>query len=74
MIKQNMTHFIHTRKQKQLLMKMTLMMYLNQSIQQLYQAYKNFKEKVQAGLLIPRNAKEHCQSFLRKKKTKQLKQ
>ena len=32
MIKQNMTLFIHTQKQKQLLMKVTLMMYLNQSI------------------------------------------
>ena len=32
--------FIDTQKQKQLLMKKTLMMYLNQSILQLYQAYK----------------------------------
>ena len=54
MIKQNMTLFIQTQKQKQLLMKGKLMMmYLNQSILQLYQIYKNFQEKVQAGLLIP---------------------
>ena len=37
-----MTSFIHTQKQKQLLMKVTLIMYLNQSILQLYQIYKNF--------------------------------
>ena len=49
-----MTLFIQTQKQKQLLMKVTLMMmYLKQSILQLYQKYKNFSEKVQAGLLIP---------------------
>ena len=52
-IKQNMTHFINTQKQKQLLMKVTLLiMYLNQSILQLYQTYENFYEKVQAGLWI----------------------
>ena len=49
--KQNMTLFIHTQKQKQLLMKVTLMMYLNQSILRLYQTFKHFQEKVQAGLL-----------------------
>ena len=49
--KQNMTLFIHTQKQKQLLMKVTLMMYLNQSILRLYQTSKHFQEKVQAGLL-----------------------
>ena len=42
MIKQNMTLFTHTQKQKQLLMKLTLMMCLNQSILQLYQTYKKF--------------------------------
>ena len=43
MIKQNMTLFIQTQKQKQLLMKGKLMMmYLNQSILQLYQIYKTF--------------------------------
>ena len=52
MIKQNMTHFIHTQKQKPLLMKVTFMMYLNQSKLQLNQTYKNFQEKVQDGLLI----------------------
>ena len=49
--KQNMTLFIHTQKQKQSLMKVTLMMYLNQSILRLYQTSKHFQEKVQAGLL-----------------------
>ena len=39
-------------KQKQLLMKVTLTMFLNQSVLQLYQSYKNLWEKVQAGLLI----------------------
>ena len=48
-----MTHFRHTQKQKQSLMKVTLMiMYLNQSILQLYQTYKTFYEKVQSVLLI----------------------
>ena len=43
MIKQNMALFIYTQRQKQLLIKMTLMIYLNQSIiLQLYQTYKNF--------------------------------
>ena len=47
-----MTYFIQTHKQKQLLMKLLLMMFLNQSILQLYQTYKNLQEKVQAGLWI----------------------
>ena len=50
-----MTQFIQTQKQKQLLIKVTLMMYLNQSILQSILYYKNTKisrEKVQAGLLI----------------------
>ena len=47
-----MTYFIQTHKQKQLLMKLLLMMFLNQSILQLYQTYKNLQEKVQAGLCI----------------------
>ena len=47
-----MTLFILTQKQKQLSMKVVLMIYLNQSITQLYQTYKNLQEKVQAGLLI----------------------
>ena len=43
MIQQNMTLFNHIQIQKQLLMKLTLiMMYLNQSILQLYQTYETF--------------------------------
>ena len=34
-----MTYFIHTQKQKQLLMKVTLPMYLKQSTLHLYQTY-----------------------------------
>ena len=41
MIKQNIAPFIQTQKQKHLLMKVTLMMYLNQSIVLLYQACKS---------------------------------
>ena len=37
MVKQNMTSFSQTQKQKHVLMKMTLMMHLNQFILQLYQ-------------------------------------
>ena len=51
MIKQNIA-LTQIKKQKQLLMKMILMMYLNQSILQLYQTNKTFQEKVQAGSLI----------------------
>ena len=51
MIKQNIA-LTQIKKQKQLLMKMILMMYLNQSILQLYQTNKKFQEKVQAGSLI----------------------
>ena len=40
-IKQSMILFIHTQKQKQLSMKVTLIICLNQSILQLYQRYKN---------------------------------
>ena len=41
-IKQKMTVFIHTQKQKQLSVKVTLMiMYLDKSIPQLYQTHKN---------------------------------
>ena len=39
--KKNMAHFIHTQNQKQLSMKVTLMIYLKESIIQLYQGYKN---------------------------------
>ena len=52
MTKQNITFFIHIWKQKQLLMKVTLMVYLNQCVIQLYQTSKGFLEKVQKGLLI----------------------
>ena len=52
MMKQNIAPFIHSQKLKQLLMTMILMMYLNQSIAQLYQAYKNVLEKVWFSLLI----------------------
>ena len=38
--KNNVPYFIRTKKQKQLLMKVILMMCLNQSIQQLYQTCK----------------------------------
>ena len=51
MIKQNIA-LTHIKKQKQLLMKIILMTYLNQSILQLYQTNKEFQEKVQAGSLI----------------------
>ena len=52
-VKQDMTHFIHTKPQNHLLMKVTLMiMYLNQSVLELCQTNKNLQEKVQAGLLI----------------------
>ena len=46
-----MTLVIKTQKQKQLSMKVILMM-CYQSIEQLYQTYKIFEEKAQAGLLI----------------------
>ena len=37
MITQNMTPYIHTQRQKQLSMKVTLIIYLSQSILQLHQ-------------------------------------
>ena len=52
MLQQNVSSFILTREQKRLSMKTTLMMYLNQSIIQLHQTYKNILEKVQTGLLL----------------------
>ena len=52
MLQQNVSFFILTRDQKLLSMKATLMMYLNQSIIQLYQTYENILEKVKTGLLI----------------------
>ena len=41
MIKHNIALFILTQKQKQLLMEVILMTYLNKSIVLLYQTYKN---------------------------------
>ena len=52
MIKLNIAPFIKPQKQKKLLMKVTLMVHLNQYIVQLYQTYKNHLEKVRVGLLI----------------------
>ena len=40
MLKHNIAPFIRTQKQKRLLMKVTLIMHLNQSILQLYQRLK----------------------------------
>ena len=50
-MQQNIAPFILTQQQKQLLMKVILMMYLNQSIGRLYQTSKDMLEKVQARLL-----------------------
>ena len=52
MMKQNIAFFIRTQKQNQLLMKVTLIMYLDQFVAQLYEMYKNLSQKVQVGLLI----------------------
>ena len=46
-MKQNIVLLLRTQKQKQLLMKVMLMTYLNQFILRLYQTYRNFLEKVQ---------------------------
>ena len=46
------TPFIQTQKRKHLLMKVTLMIYLNQPILQFYQTYKKICEKAEAELLI----------------------
>ena len=64
MIKQNMTHFIDSQNQKQLLMNVNLVMYFNQSILQLYQTYnlcvkKCFEEKYVDLLLIGEKGKRH---------------
>ena len=46
MIKQNRAPFIRYQKQKQLLIKVTLMIYLNQYVLQFYQTwYKKYLEK-----------------------------
>ena len=52
MINQNITLFIRPQRLKQLLMRVKLMMHLNQSITQLYQIYKNLLEQVRLGLFI----------------------
>ena len=52
MLKQNIAPFTLTQKQKQLLMRVILMMYLNQSVVQLNQTNKNLLKKVWTGLLI----------------------
>ena len=49
--KQNLAPFSRTQKQKQLLIKVIFMMYLNQSILRLYQTYKNLLEKIRVGCL-----------------------
>ena len=52
MIKQITVPFIRTQKKKQLLMKVILTMYLNQSTLLLYQKYKYLSEKVWVVSLI----------------------
>ena len=52
MMKQSTVLFIQTQKQKQLLMKVILMMHLSHLILQLYQKAKHVLEEVWAGLLI----------------------
>ena len=51
-MKQNTAPLIHPQRLKQLFMIVKLMMYLNQSTAQLYQANKNLLQKVQFVLLI----------------------
>ena len=52
MKRQNRAPFIRSEMLKKLLRRVILMMYLNQSIVQLHQTYKNILEKVRVGLLI----------------------
>ena len=51
-MKQNIALFIRLQKLKQLLMRVILMMHLNESIVRLHQTYKKRLEKARAGLLI----------------------
>ena len=44
-MKQNITLFVHPKRLKQLLVKVTLIIYLNRFIGQLYQIYKKTLEK-----------------------------
>ena len=50
-----MTLFIEAQKQKQLSTAVTLMMYLSQSIIQLYQMYKSLYEKVSSCIIDSAN-------------------
>ena len=52
MMEQDIAHVMLIQKQKQLLMKAKLMIYLNQSIVQLIQICKNVLENIRAGSLI----------------------
>ena len=52
MMKQNIALFIRILNQKDLSIKVILMMYLNQLILRLFNAYKNLFKKVCVGLLI----------------------
>ena len=52
MIKPSIAPFIRPQRLKQLLMRIILMMYLNQSIVRFYQTYKNFLGNVRFELLI----------------------
>ena len=49
MMKQSVVPFVRTQKQKKILIKVILLMYLNQFIFQFYETYKNFMEKCRAG-------------------------
>ena len=49
MMKQSIVPFVRTQKQKKLLVKVILVMYLNQFILLLYETYKKFMEKGRAG-------------------------
>ena len=51
-MKQHIPPFISPQRLKQLLTRVILMMYLNQSTVLLYPTYKNLLEKVRIGLLI----------------------
>ena len=51
-MQQNISLFILTQKEKRLLMRVVLMIYLNQYILQLYQPYKSILKNIWAGSLI----------------------
>ena len=52
MMQQTMSPFILTQKQEQLFTRVTEIMYLNQSMLQLYQTYKNILKKVWVNIQI----------------------